>query len=234
LLEECLLEQQAERKRSPLGGLIVALGALAVLFVLVIWAVRTISDNQRWDDCLASLEAEPGIIISSARRVDGQYVFTGLRDPLATDPADIFAGHGVRSHRVEARWEPYESHALEMAQARARLLETIHIEFERHAAILEASQPTVRRMIGLLEAIDRTAEILDMNVRVLTTGYANSGEADAVALNDARTRAVREFFTASFAGSRLLFAESGETSDPSDAEPSVRLHAEFVGLDSAR
>ena len=94
-LEKCLKTQQqpgtegavgsrSRRSRRPLWALLAVVAALLGLFLF--FSVRR---TRRWDGYLARLAAQPGIVVSAAGRRDGKFFVTGLRDPLAADPAAL-------------------------------------------------------------------------------------------------------------------------------------------------
>ncbi len=129
-LEACLKTQQRPgedgaavgRKRShkPLWA------ALAVLIVIAgVLAFFSVRRSRRWDAYLARLAAQPGIVVSAAGRRDGRYFVTGLRDPLAADPAALLPASRFRPEDVRSSWKPYQSLEPALIGARARsVLET--------------------------------------------------------------------------------------------------------------
>jgi OOP family OmpA-OmpF porin len=123
-LEACLLEQYRPRRQrtAPLLWIIAA----AVVGGLAIWGVSAMQERQRWASFLERLRAEPGVVITSAQRRDGQYVLSGLRDPLAADPYQLLHEARLDPTAMRARWETY--HAL-------------HPPFILHRAIALLSPP---------------------------------------------------------------------------------------------
>jgi len=123
-LEACLKAQQqtgvagAPRGRRRYVPLFAALGVLLVL--LGLWTFFSVRRNGRWEDYLAKLAAKPGIVVSSAGRRSGKFFVTGLRDPLAVDPATMLAPAKLRREDVVASWKPYQGLDPELVAARAR------------------------------------------------------------------------------------------------------------------
>ena len=118
LLESCVhVEYQARAKRGhrPLW-IAAALGALIVLA----WFGMSVRANRRWNHYLDTLRAEPGIVVVSAGRRSGRYAVSGLRDPLARDPASLLADASLTPADVDARWEFYHASATAIAATRAR------------------------------------------------------------------------------------------------------------------
>jgi outer membrane protein OmpA-like peptidoglycan-associated protein len=114
-LEECLQAQykrgseddqeKEKEKTSPFvwvvpGVLVVALGC---------WIFWSLKEGWRWTDYLERLHAEPGIVVTMAEKRDGKYFVTGLRDPLALDPALLLQEGDLQADEVVAAWEPYQS-----------------------------------------------------------------------------------------------------------------------------
>ncbi|MGD9745566.1 MAG: hypothetical protein AB7I98_19885 [Verrucomicrobiales bacterium] len=76
---------------------------------LVAWAVWAQWESSKWNQFVRALEAEPGIEVLEARKggwFHGAKVI-GLRDPLATDPAQFAREHG--QNEVLLQLTPYHS-----------------------------------------------------------------------------------------------------------------------------
>ncbi|HLN59394.1 MAG TPA: OmpA family protein [Thermoanaerobaculia bacterium] len=127
-LEACLKTQQqagvvgapgarGKRSRRPLWAALAVV--LAVLGLLAFLSVRR---TRRWDSYLARLGAQPGIVVSATGRRDGKFFVTGLRDPLAADPAALLPASNLRREDVRGAWKPYQSLEPELIAARARSL----------------------------------------------------------------------------------------------------------------
>jgi OOP family OmpA-OmpF porin len=108
VLEGCLVSQfrGTEQRTSPRRWLIA--GGVALL-ALGVWWFFGFRQRQRWDDYLTRLRAEPGLVVVSQGREGGKFVVSGLRDPLARDPASLVAGANLADDDVQGRWEPYEA-----------------------------------------------------------------------------------------------------------------------------
>ncbi|HKP86980.1 MAG TPA: OmpA family protein [Blastocatellia bacterium] len=116
-LEACLQMQleSKQRKTSPLLRAALAL----VLIALVAWLFFSIRASLRWNNYVAALKAEPGIVVVSEERRGGKYFITGLRDSMAIDPASKLEATNVNPESVISRWEPYQSAHPEFVLARA-------------------------------------------------------------------------------------------------------------------
>ena len=70
---------------------------------------RRAAELKAWSDYLDRLRAQPGIVVTEADERDGKFMVSGLRDPLAADPAQILRDTDVDPERVASRWQPYQS-----------------------------------------------------------------------------------------------------------------------------
>ena len=76
--------------------------ALAGLGALAFLSVRR---NERFEDYVKNLAAQPGIVVTSSGRKDGKFFVNGLRDPLAADPARMLASTSLDPRGVAAKLE---------------------------------------------------------------------------------------------------------------------------------
>ncbi|HUB44498.1 MAG TPA: OmpA family protein [Acetobacteraceae bacterium] len=86
----------------------VALVALVVLLLAGAWGIHGWLSERRWEDYLARLRSQPGIVVTEAGRHDGKYQVGGLRDPLAIDPVSILNTVGLKARQVVFHWVRYE------------------------------------------------------------------------------------------------------------------------------
>jgi outer membrane protein OmpA-like peptidoglycan-associated protein len=120
LLAECLetaltTHRSGERRQRVWLRWVVPLAALALVL-----AGLGIRSRLRWDRALRALQAEPGLVVVEADRSWGEWRFSGLRDPVARDPAVVLAGSGLLPGNLSGRWEPYLSLDSAMILERAR------------------------------------------------------------------------------------------------------------------
>ena len=101
-LEACLdAEYETPARRiSPITWAVLSFLVLG----LIAWSWTSYQNHVRWTNLLDRLRTEPGLIITSSERHDGQYVLMGLRDPLAVDPAELIRQGGFASEEVRANW----------------------------------------------------------------------------------------------------------------------------------
>jgi OOP family OmpA-OmpF porin len=107
LMRPCLISQVAEthKKKSPLLWII----PLALLIALGYWLGERVIEGRRVDAYVASLQEQPGIVVTAAERRDGKWWVSGLRDPLATQPETLLAQAQLDPARIVGRWEPYQA-----------------------------------------------------------------------------------------------------------------------------
>lgn len=120
VIERCLLSRYTteSKRRTPFLPII----ATAVLIALGVWAFMTWQSRARWNRYIESLRAEPGVVVVSAERTGGRYVVSGLRDPLARNPATLLSSHGLDARQVDGRWQLYQALDPSLVLARAREL----------------------------------------------------------------------------------------------------------------
>lgn len=63
--------------------------------------------QHRWQEYLAALNAQPGIVVTRTATHDGFFQIAGLRDPLAADPGRMLVDAGIDPARVQSHWSPY-------------------------------------------------------------------------------------------------------------------------------
>ncbi len=118
---EGLLHAEYRRPEKPVSPLIWI--GLAILVLLAgVWLVFAVQARARWNGYLDALRAEPGIVVVSAERRGGRRVVSGLRDPLARDPASLLAPYRLSAASVSGAWQLYQALDPEMVLRRARLI----------------------------------------------------------------------------------------------------------------
>jgi OOP family OmpA-OmpF porin len=179
LLETCLQQQYRTGHRrarpSPM--------ALAVLALLLLalggWALGAARARARWSGYIGALAAEPGVVVISSGREGGKYVVSGLRDPLARDPAALLAAHQVPAGDVVGHWQLYQALHPVMVLARSQQLlqPPAGVELRFKDGVLSASGPApvtwidessrIARAIGGVTRFD-AAGVLEPALRTLT------------------------------------------------------------------
>jgi OOP family OmpA-OmpF porin len=67
------------------------------------------AELKRWSHYIDRLRGYPGIVVAEATERGGKFIVSGLRDPLAADPAEIMREAGVDPARVVSYWQPYQA-----------------------------------------------------------------------------------------------------------------------------
>ncbi|HXU07796.1 MAG TPA: OmpA family protein, partial [Blastocatellia bacterium] len=118
-LESCLQAKTETATNKKISPLLVAIPVVVIL-ALGVWAFFSIRDSRRWNSYLERLAATPGLVVVSAERSGGKYHITGLRDPLAADPATLLPSSNIDQKDVVARWEAYQASDPDIVLARAK------------------------------------------------------------------------------------------------------------------
>jgi len=141
----------------------------AALCCLVLWVLINHFEQRRWDGFIASLEAEPGIVITHQREIDGVYNVYGIRDPLAVDPDGVLKQFDT-NRRVDFQLEPYHAIQSDFILLRAKNVlsppgsvelsvaeSTLYISGNASKDWIEKAKPLANTVVG--------AELVIFNVR---------------------------------------------------------------------
>ena len=167
LLEDCLRSRQ-RRPSARRGHLLVGALLALILLPLVGWAASAAHAHRRFDSAVRALREEPGIVVVSARMVDGAYEVTGLRDPLSRAPSEVLAERGLPPERLRARLEPVQSLHPQVLQRRVRRLlsppDTVSLTLQEGRVVARGHAPRVwierarDRMAALDSAVGFSSE----------------------------------------------------------------------------
>ncbi len=98
-------ERPREKRLSPwLWGL-----PLVLLLLACGWVIRRTIVRLRVDAYVERLRQEPGIVVANSELRNGKWQISGLRDPLAVDPAALLSQSGLDAKRVAGHWESYQA-----------------------------------------------------------------------------------------------------------------------------
>jgi OmpA family len=193
MLEACLQSKyQRDRTRTSPGFWAIA-GALAV--ALAAWIFVGVRARARWDGYLDALRAEPGIVVVSADRQGGKYVVSGLRDPLARDPASLLASHQLSPGDVAGTWQLYQALEPQFLLARA------------HALLRPPPRVTLRFADGVLTAAGTASTDWIIESVALARAIPGVARYDAAGLIESEIGAVARRLEAA----RLLFVKGTTT-----------------------
>jgi len=98
-------ERPREKKLSPWLWIL----PLVLLLLVGGWVIQRTIVRLRVDAYVQRLREEPGIVVANAELRNGKWQISGLRDPLAADPAALLSQLGLNSKRVAFHWESYQA-----------------------------------------------------------------------------------------------------------------------------
>jgi outer membrane protein OmpA-like peptidoglycan-associated protein len=121
-LENCL----QQKERPPETQLSPWLWRIPLAFLLVIgaWMIQRTIYGYRVDAYVQRLREEPGVVVTGTEYRNGRWQVSGLRDPLAADPAVVLSQSGLNTKHVVGHWESYQ--ALDPAIVSRRLAASLH------------------------------------------------------------------------------------------------------------
>ena len=120
LLEECLETVVSTRQRAAADKRLWLRWALPLAALTLLGVGLTIRSNVNWGRAQRMLDAEPGIVLVEASRGLGGWSFSGLKDPLARDPATVLASAGFSPRALSGRWDPFLALDSTIVATRAR------------------------------------------------------------------------------------------------------------------
>jgi flagellar motor protein MotB len=214
-LQACLLGGgKPDQPASTSWGARALLFGLPSLLVLALagWWIYTAAIQRRWTNFAQRLENEPGIVLTHAEKRGSKFFISGLRDPLATDPASLLPA-GLSPGSAEFRWEEY--HSLVPRFAAQRRLAELKSDLEKRAfrfMTASAEIPPEQRflledvgsqMIALIQSASALGQSIQIQVRgnhdpvgtaqmnsVLSRSRAENVRAALVALGVPATRLI--------------------------------------------
>ena len=102
------LQQQERPRETKLSPWLWVL-PLVLLLLAGGWVIQRTIVRLRVDAYVQRLRQEPGIVVADAELRNGKWQISGLRDPLAADPAALLSQSGLNSKRVTFHWESYQA-----------------------------------------------------------------------------------------------------------------------------
>ena len=176
-LQACLLGQgrPEERTSGSWGARALLFGVPALLVLALIgWWIYANVIERRWTDFAHRLESEPGIVLTHAEKRGSNFYISGLRDPLAADPASLLPA-SLSSNQVEFHWEEYYSLVPRFAAQRqlAELKDQLQKRAFRFATGSAEIPPEQRflledvasQMISLIQAATALGKTVQIEVR---------------------------------------------------------------------
>jgi OOP family OmpA-OmpF porin len=120
LLRACLVSQTKAAAARGGAWRWWALAAVVLIAVVAWWSVDAWRDRQRWTSAVSLLKSQPGMVIVASKRRGGRYEVTGMRDPLAANPAAVLRQAGIDTSDIDLQWQLYQALEPSLVEARAR------------------------------------------------------------------------------------------------------------------
>jgi|CXWL01.1.fsa_nt_gi OOP family OmpA-OmpF porin len=171
-LMECVQTQYEtpRTKTSPMTWVAISVIVLST----AVWGWTSYQGNQRWQHLTQRIRTMPGVVVTTLER-DGQTVtLEGLRDPLATDPAELLADEGIPREHIISHWTPFHSLDPEFVGQRATSLlhppgtATLHYDDGRLTASGTAPESWAVRAKQLAPLLPGVREYHDTDLRTVS------------------------------------------------------------------
>jgi outer membrane protein OmpA-like peptidoglycan-associated protein len=145
------------RNRAPW-----ALWALLALIPILItsWTYFAVRQSRRWHDFVYAIRREPGIVVIETGKRGGKYAMSGLRDPLARDPAVLLKQTGLSPGDVQLQWQSYASMQQPFARMREFAASKFAVEKRKIYFPLDGFQLTPEEMVAIDETADEINSLL--------------------------------------------------------------------------
>jgi OOP family OmpA-OmpF porin len=80
-----------------------------IVLATAFWSWTSYQGNQRWQHLTQRIRTIPGVVVTTLERDGHTVTLEGLRDPLATDPAELLAEEGIPREHIISHWTPFHS-----------------------------------------------------------------------------------------------------------------------------
>ncbi len=178
-LDSCLLGRLSAAEAPGRVRWPWVLAACVSVLGVILWSVPVLRERSRWSQYLNRLKEEPGIVLTETGRDGGNYYVSGLRDPLAADPAALLRESGIDGEQVRFQWEPYVS--LQPGLAAVRRMEVSKTAIEKQAVrfpvnsakISVAQAETITGLVSHIRDLLESARVVARPVLVEVIGHAD-------------------------------------------------------------
>lgn len=112
LMDQSLREELDDQRASSNRRKAVIYWSIAIIILLVFagWKIWQESQQRQFETSVVDLmKSQPGYVVSSSFREDGNLVIEGLRDPLTPGPEALIAGNSLPAQNLEFRFKPFLS-----------------------------------------------------------------------------------------------------------------------------
>jgi OOP family OmpA-OmpF porin len=128
LLSECLKTQlmnkrkkkKEKTKQNKFIKPAIYVSLLALVFAYGYNAYTNLQETKEWQNVQSVIKAEPGVIITQTSGANGEFIISGLADPLAKNPSLLIKHGTLNNIEVELDFKPYLSMDSEIIQKRLK------------------------------------------------------------------------------------------------------------------
>ncbi len=188
-LQNCLLGQTGQPDRRSWRWVAAVAAVLIAILAAGFFVHRR---NKRWNEYLSKLRSQPGVVVTGSQKRWGHYAVTGMRDPLAADPAQVAAESGIAPGSLETHFEPYQS--LDPRFSRPRAFESEKQQLEQQMVLFPVNSSALTpeqgmRLDAIEDHINRLQEIaVDLGWQIHVTVYGRADQTGAETKNAALSK----------------------------------------------
>lgn len=156
------LKQEDSKKSRFFSPPLIAVTSL-ILISIFIWLFTQIQQEYHLQRYIRNLRDTAGLMVIETKRDNGKVIVRGLRDPLATDPAEITAQFALQD-RIISEWGTYQDLAPQFVLQRAKQAlnppESVNIDLKNNKLYLtgEANNDWIEQVVlkkGLLGGVQQ-------------------------------------------------------------------------------
>ena len=98
------------------------MGAVMTSLLLLFWLCFQWYDSNRWENYVATVDAQPGIVVTKSERHFRHYVLHGMKDPMAKDTTDLLQDNRINPDYLDQVFEPFHAIQPDFVLARVKSL----------------------------------------------------------------------------------------------------------------
>jgi OOP family OmpA-OmpF porin len=177
VLSECLKTQlmnkrkKEKKKRNKFIKPAIYLSLIALVSAYGYNTYKDSLENEEWQKAQDAFKAEPGMIITEASKRNGQFIISGLVDPLAREPS-LLINHGTPNNiEVELDFKPYLSMDSEIVikrlKRRFNVPDSVDIKLQDRVLTL-VGRSTQVWLDKFEKEVSRTDGIASLDIKKLT------------------------------------------------------------------
>ncbi len=246
LLEKCLKFQANEDEEKGPAIKLSTIAGVLFLGVLIAGAVYFGWEYWRWSRLISSLNSEPGIVLTETDYGLFTHSISGIRDPLARDPALIQSAIGFEENDIVYNWRLYADadQAFVLKRAEKQLKPPPDVTLSINDEILTADGPATpewyaesARLAPMLGGVsgfrigEKGYQVLRQNIESQGIEFSCNTADYAVDQDSAFDQIAKNLDTILGSGRNVRLLIQGHASEPGDVETNLRfskLRAEKV------